>query len=285
MVTYNRHDLLVECLDRAQGQSRPPDHLLVVDNASIDETPEMLAQRSGVEALRLEQNLGGAGGFARGIQKAFDDGYGWIWLLDDDTFVDRRCLESLLGALRRVPTTPRLLSSVVRWRDDTPHPMNRPWLRLKRRAEFTEAAAKGLVLVRATSMLSAMISREAVAEHGLPPAHFFLWLDDVEYTGRILRDSVGYMVPESIAWHWTPRPYNPVTDTRGRFYYFARNSVWLLRGPSFTWPERLQLARRYVRALLGYLWGSEQKVPALLTAARGIKDGLRTPPSQVPGRS
>ncbi|MDQ1373454.1 MAG: rhamnopyranosyl-N-acetylglucosaminyl-diphospho-decaprenol beta,3/1,4-galactofuranosyltransferase, partial [Actinomycetota bacterium] len=47
MVTYNRRDLLAECLDRIERQSRPPDHVLVIDNASTDGTPAMLAERDG----------------------------------------------------------------------------------------------------------------------------------------------------------------------------------------------------------------------------------------------
>jgi rhamnopyranosyl-N-acetylglucosaminyl-diphospho-decaprenol beta-1,3/1,4-galactofuranosyltransferase len=40
IVTYNRKDLLRECLNAVLSQTRPPDHVLVVDNASTDGTPE-----------------------------------------------------------------------------------------------------------------------------------------------------------------------------------------------------------------------------------------------------
>jgi rhamnopyranosyl-N-acetylglucosaminyl-diphospho-decaprenol beta-1,3/1,4-galactofuranosyltransferase len=279
VVTYNRHDLLVECLDRIERQTRRPDHVLVVDNASTDETPAMLARREGIEVLSLEENLGGAGGFARGVQRAYEQGHDRIWLMDDDTFTDQRCLESLLAGVKRAPREPSVVCSVVRWRDDTLHPMNRPWLRLDRRAEFAEAAGSGLALIRASSFASTMIRREAVDEHGLPPAHFFIWFDDVEYTGRVLRDGTGYMVPESIAWHWTPAAYNPVTDARGRFYYEARNHLWLLRGSSFRGLERFHYAVAYVRALISYLRRSPSKSSALRTVGRGIRDGLRRPPA------
>jgi GT2 family glycosyltransferase len=279
VVTYNRRDLLAECLDRIERQSRPPDHVLVIDNASTDGTPAMLAERDGIETVRLHENLGSSGGFAEGLRRAHERGDDWIWLLDDDTFADERCLEALLAGVRRAPREPSLLCSVVRWRDESLHPMNRPWFRVGRRAEFAEAAGTGLALIRTSTWVSTMVSRDAVAEHGLPPAHFFVWLDDMEYTGRILRDRPGYMVPESIAWHWTPKPYDTLTDARERFYFKARNHLWLLRGSSFRGVERVGYAISYLQALVTYLRSSSSKLAALRTAGRGIRDGLRRQPA------
>jgi GT2 family glycosyltransferase len=279
VVTYNRLDLLTECLDRIERQTRPPDHVLVVDNASTDGTRAMLEAREGIEVLTLPENVGSSGGFARGLQRTRELGQDWIWLLDDDTFADERCLETLLAGAGRAPRPPSLVCSVVRWRDESLHPMNRPWFRVGRRAEFAEAAGAGLALVRTSTWVSTMVSREAVAEHGLPPAQFFVWLDDMEYTGRLLRDRPGYMVPESIAWHWTPQPYDTLTDARDRFYFKARNHLWLLRGPSFAGIERAGYAVAFLRALLIYLSHSQSKLEALRTAARGIRDGLRRRPA------
>jgi len=42
VVTHNRKKLLAECLSALARQSRPPDRVVVVDNASTDGTGEML---------------------------------------------------------------------------------------------------------------------------------------------------------------------------------------------------------------------------------------------------
>jgi len=47
MVTHNREHLLAECLDSLVAQDRPPDHVLVVDNASTDGTSALLEERQG----------------------------------------------------------------------------------------------------------------------------------------------------------------------------------------------------------------------------------------------
>jgi GT2 family glycosyltransferase len=278
VVTYNRVDLLRRCLDHLVAQSRRPDRILVIDNASTDETADVLAARDDVEVLRLEVNGGGAGGFAAGLEHAHPAGHDWFWLLDDDTLADPECLRTLLEGAARAPQPPRVMASAVRWKDGRLHPMNKPWLRMQRRAEFAEGAGAGLVAIRAATFVSALIRRNAVADFGLPPAHFFVWLDDIEYTGRVLREGDGYLVPESVAWHWTPKPHNTLSDARERFYYKARNHLWLLRGDAFGGLEWFGYAVAYVRGLVVYLRTSTDRRAALATAWRGVRDGLRPIP-------
>lgn len=85
VVTHRRPESLARCLEAVDGQSRRPDHLVVVDNAADDRT------RAALEALDLPHtylpsrtNLGGAGGFAYGILTARALGADWVWLADDD---------------------------------------------------------------------------------------------------------------------------------------------------------------------------------------------------------
>jgi rhamnopyranosyl-N-acetylglucosaminyl-diphospho-decaprenol beta-1,3/1,4-galactofuranosyltransferase len=277
VVTHNRRDLLSRCLDSLQSQSRSPDGILVIDNASTDGTPDLLAARDGIEVERLDVNGGGAGGFMRGLAAAHAAGYEWIWLLDDDTLVERTCLEELLAGVTRAPAPPSVMSSVARWHDGRLHPMNGPWLR-NARGELAVAAGVRLAPIRAATFVSTMIRRDAVDRHGLPPGHYFVWLDDIQYTARILRRERGYVVPASVALHSTPRPYNTVTDTRERFYFKVRNQIWLLRGPSFGGLERVGYATSLTRGIVAYVRSSSSRGRAVLTVLRGIRDGLRPEP-------
>ena len=71
VVTRNRLRLLEECLAAVEGQTRPPDHVLVVDNASTDGTPGFVShQHPDAQLLRLDSNEGGAGGFHEGLRTA-----------------------------------------------------------------------------------------------------------------------------------------------------------------------------------------------------------------------
>ena len=78
--------------------------------------------------------------------------------------------------------------------------------------------------------------------------------------------------------HWTERPYDTVTDTRERFYFKARNHLWLLRGSSFGGVERLKYALSLAKSIKRYLTESTNRREALTTVARGLRDGLRRQP-------
>ncbi|MER3603731.1 MAG: hypothetical protein C4298_08345, partial [Thermus sp.] len=81
VVTYNRKELLRECLETLRGQTRKVDHILVVDNASTDGTEEVLrAEFPEVEVLRLPENQGSSGGFHEGMKRAYEEGFDWLWL-------------------------------------------------------------------------------------------------------------------------------------------------------------------------------------------------------------
>lgn len=279
VVTHNRRELLAECLDRLQGQSRTPERILVVDNASTDGTGELLVAREGVDVLRLDANGGGAGGFEAGLRAARGGGHDWYWLLDDDTLADERCLEELLAGVERAPSPPAVMTSVVRWKDGSLHPMNWPWLRLRHRGAFALGADAGLAQIRAATFVSTMVHRDAVDRHGYPPGHYFIWSDDIQYTARILRHDVGFMAPRSVARHWTPQAHNTVNDDRGRFYYKVRNQLWLLRGDSFGGLERAQNARGLARSILHYLQRTRPRRRALTVVLRGLRDGLGREPA------
>jgi GT2 family glycosyltransferase len=248
--------------------------VLVVDNASSDGTAELLAGRTDVEAMRLESNLGGAGGFSRGLAEAHARGHDWYWLMDDDTFAHERCLERLLAGAARAPEPPSLLTSLVRWKDGRLHPMNRPWPRSTARVDFARAVGAGLVPVRSASFVSTLVNRGAVERHGLPHAHYFIWHDDSEFTRRVLAREHGYLVPEAEATHWTARAVNVVGDDRGRFYYKVRNHVWAVRGDAFRGVEKVWGLRSLAVAIGSYVANSERKLDAVATVARGLRDGF-----------
>src|SRR5690348_13086589 len=119
VVTRDRRELLRRCLAALGGESRPPDGVLVVDNDSSDGTAQMvLTDFPDVELLALKTNVGGAGGFARGMSQAHEQGYDWLWLMDDDTIVTGTTLASLLAGAARAPGgVPVLVASNVRWKD------------------------------------------------------------------------------------------------------------------------------------------------------------------------
>lgn len=277
MVTRNRAELLRRCLQQVDRQTRPVDQVVVVDNASEDGTPAMVrAEFTHVALLELSGNLGGAGGFFHGMTWAHERGHDWLWLMDDDTLAQDDTLERLLAGADRAPgCAPRLLASAVLWKDGRPHPMNVGLPRWRSPSELAEGVAHGLLLMRHVTFVSVAIHRDAVDRFGLPLPHYFIWGDDVEYTARLLRDQPGYLVPDSQVYHWTDQPHAPANVTGERFYYHARNSLFLLRSSAFSPAERFDHARWYLRTLRRYISATRGDRRALEILARGVRDGLR----------
>ena len=277
VVTRNRRDLLRRCLRALADQSRPVDRTVVVDKASDDGSADMVrAEFPGVQLLRLEQNRGGAGGFHDGMAWAHEHGFGWLWLLDDDTLAHADALEALLAGAGRAPDgAPLLVASVVLWKDGRLHPMNLGLPRWRSRAALAAGVAGGLLPMRYVTFVSVAIRREAIDRFGLPLPHYFIRTDDVEFTARVLKHEPGYLVPESRVCHWTAEPHGPDDGAGDRFYYLVRNSLLLLRGSSLSPVDRLDYGRWWLRAIASQLRRTKSERPPLRMLFRGLRDGLR----------
>ena len=288
VVTYNRRELLAECLEALLGQSRNVDQILIVDNASTDGTSEMLAARGylanpAVRHLRLSANVGGAGGFHAGVEAAYENGHTWMWLLDDDTIPERDALRLLFAARERFPTEdrPDLLASRVLWTDGTPHPMNTCIPKKPSDASTAAAQQHGLESIRATSFVSMLFHRRFVEALGLPIAGYFIWSDDIEYSARILRQNFGVLVPDSIVLHKTANKHSSVTAEPSRFYYHVRNTCWmLLRSGAWSLPEKLPHLWSLALTIQARVRRSPSKSKMMQAVFRALRDGIFTQPRQ-----
>ncbi|WP_067793315.1 glycosyltransferase [Actinomadura formosensis] len=282
VVTFRRQELLTEALTALRSQSRVPDRVIVVDNASGDGTPELVRARfPETELLELPVNTGGAGGFAAGIAHALTGEADLLWLLDDDTVPEPGALKALLAAEPGGGgNAPVLVASRVVWTDGRDHPMNTP--RRKPRASSSELALAEAVNgypIRSASFVSVLIDARHVRERGLPIADYFLWNDDFEFTMRILRGRRGLLSRDSVVVHKTVTFGSTDADPGPRFYYEVRNKVWLFtRSRALSPTERLLYGGSTLRRWVRTFAGSQDRAALLRCLARGLGDGLRKRP-------
>jgi rhamnopyranosyl-N-acetylglucosaminyl-diphospho-decaprenol beta-1,3/1,4-galactofuranosyltransferase len=281
VVTYNRRQLLLESLAAVHAQSRAPDAVIVVDNASTDETAAAVRSHyPAVTLAELARNTGGAGGFACGMSLALADGADLVWLMDDDTVPQRHALRALLEARGRHPgRPPAVVASRVIWTDGRPHPMNTPRAKpFATKAERAAAAATGCVPIRSASFVSILVDAGVSRERGLPQADYFLWNDDFEYTTRLLRGQSGLLCPASVVVHKTATFGNTDADPGPRFFYEVRNKIWTMRTRSLAPAERALYGGSTLRRWARTFAKSRDRRALGSALVRGIAAGVRTSP-------
>ena len=289
VVTYNRRDLLLESLNAVLAQTRAPEKVIAVDNASEDGTAAAVrAAFPAVHLAELKRNSGGAGGFAAGMALALADGADLIWLMDDDTVPEPGALSALLAArdrmLAQTGRSPALVASQVLWTDGREHPMNTPRRKpFAARAERLAAAAVGCVPVRSASFVSILVDAAEARRRGLPRAAYFLWNDDFEFTTRLLRGNTGLLCPASVVVHKTQTFGSTDTDPGERFFYEVRNKIWMFRDRAPLAPlERLAYGGSTLRRWARTFARSHDRRTLRTSLFRGISAGVRTTPRPTP---
>ena len=287
VVTWNRRELLREALGAVTGQSAPPAAVVVVDNASDDGTPDMVAADfPGVDLVALDRNTGGAGGFAAGLDRALRrHDPELVWLLDDDTVPTVDALSVLVAARAAYAAAcsgiaPGLLASRAVWTDGRDHPMNtpriRPWAGRRERAA---AARVACVPIRSASFVSVLVAADVVRACGLPLADYFLWNDDFEYSTRLLRGRVGLYCPGSVVVHKTRTFGSTDVDPGERFYFEVRNKVWTFtRSRGLTVPEKFLYGGSTLRRWARTYAASTDRATLRRALRRGLADGVRSAP-------
>ena len=203
IVTFNRADLLTRMLDGLAAQTRVPDAVYVIDNASTDHTREILTARREHPGLPLhvthsEENLGGAGGFRLGVRLAHGAGHDRIWLVDDDVVPARDCLEVMLAtdepclAAIREDLGGRVVEKAA-LDFDLRNPLAIRPKRASVDGTFTDRQAMPQrVELQNVSFEGFMFRREVVDTIGLPDASYFIFYDDVDFAVRARR--AGYRI-------------------------------------------------------------------------------------------
>jgi len=282
VVTYNRPALLRACLLVLQGQTRPVDTVLVVDNASTDGTRAMVrAEFPEATTLAMSANGGGAGGFHAGMKWAYGQGYDWLWLMDDDARPAPDCLAKLWD--RRRPA-----SVVVPLQQDSD---GRTYGIGRWRGREVEATSEVVAAERPTvgpyvfRFVGPLVARGVVAAVGLPNKDFFIWFDDIEYSLRIHRlpGAQIIVVPDAVImhdfggvyrearflWRRSVRNQQPAWKT----YYGARNHLYTVTRTRRSPREILLFLIGNAKLLLGELAYEPDRWVRVRTHLAGIRDG------------
>ena len=296
VVTYNRSRLLLECLDALLRQTRPPDRIILVDNASNDGTLDALEaggylKQPTIDLVRLNRNTGGAGGFHEGLKRAMELGVDWMWIMDDDAEPYPDALEIMMPAFARSGIGG--VANLTLGLDGKPQLEHRGWLRLCGLTPRAHQAIDGSRLdgemeISFASFVGLAVHRSAVEQVGLPRRELFIKGDDLEYCLRLERLGPIILVPASKIRHkdGVAAGY----QTRRRFgmssarvpieklwlnYFSLRNLIWMRRQRCGPVAALLYSIRQYARAVLGILVFDSERLVRLRFYYCAISDAWR----------
>ena len=284
VVNWNGGEDNLRCLASLRAQEPALEHLLFVDNASVDGSPERVAERfPEVELLRNETNEGYGGGNNRGIARALEAGADHVLIVNNDVVVSPGTVAGLLAELELHPEVgvvgPRVLlasdpgrvwaaGGLLTWRQNLTtlrgH-LSRDDERWRRTAPVDYVTG------------CCMLVRRAVFEAiGSFDADYFAYTEDVDfgmrarvagYSSRCVGSVAALHAPSSA----TGGGYNP-----RRKYMMAVNSVWFMRRYA-RWQDWCKFVLFDVLSL-PFVWVGgvfRGRGKAVLAKACGILDGLR----------
>ncbi|HOZ54443.1 MAG TPA: glycosyltransferase family 2 protein [Clostridia bacterium] len=288
VVTYNRKRLLKECIDGILNQTYTVEKIIIVDNASTDDTENYLKEKkiltlNNVEYIKLSKNIGGAGGFYTGMKKAIQLNYDWVWIMDDDTIPNQNTLKELIEASKNINENCSFLSSSVFGMkkevmnvpilDDSMSDNGYPdWYRFLK---------YGCVKIKTATFVSLLIKNDAIKQCGLPVKDYFIWGDDTEYTTRLTKFyGPAFLVGSSEVLHkriisksLTLIEENNI-DRINFFYYMIRNNFINTN----EYYGKIKLIKYVLKNILLYLEllfsKTKYKKIKLKTVRKGILDGI-----------
>jgi len=286
-VTFNRSGLLARLLTSIGEMEPKPGHVVVIDNASSDDTAEVVEsfrERIGSELVyrRLDTNTGGSGGFSAGMQTAYELGSEWMWLMDDD-------VEVIPDGLTKMGHWSRRFRSIQGRRYDFDGSEFYWQYRIAARmgipipfapAEFDQSGFKEM---NSGCFEGMFIHRDIVARIGLPDPRFFIYWDDQVYGWLASRITTSVIVNEFVLrrtreikqWDMGVRHMNASSDTYR--YYIMRNralikqyyrSVGFYRPVPFALGTALTFAKELIRLAV-----VERSVRGTSHLIRGLRDG------------
>jgi rhamnosyltransferase len=286
---FNGAHTLARHIDALLGQNRPLQEIIVVDDASTDETPSLLAAcYPQITVLRMAENLGAGGALAAGLAYAArEKKHDWIWMFDQDSVPAPNALKTIIQDARQLEGNSSEVGILAALPVDR-HMENSssPWLwRNGFVKPSAEIFAHPVLLTDLVITSGAMVRHTVVEKIGLPRSDFFIDFVDYEYCLRarshgykiavITRAKLFHEIGQSHKVRFLGRRYHWSQHRPFREYYMSRNlaySVWWLY-PSMA--AKASVLRHLMRHAAGVLLFGSEKLACLKKMFQGFSDGRR----------
>ena len=224
IVNWNAKEYLKSCLDSLLEQTYQNYEIILVDNASTDDSVEFLEKEfSSVKIIKNEKNVGFAEGNNIGIKNSKGD---IIALFNPDALADKEWLSILVSKLQSSEKIAAVAGKMFYLGDEygknavfCTWPKIDPYSATASNFHNNEQESKEDYLTGGAML----IKKDAIQRVGLLDSGFFLFFEETDWCARMIR--AGYdlvYVPNAKAWHKVSASIN---DSGKKTYYMERARI------------------------------------------------------------
>jgi GT2 family glycosyltransferase len=237
ILTWNHIEDTIECLDSVLSTTYTETKIIVVDNASIDNTVETItAKYPSVILLQNQENLGYAEGNNVGIRYALKQNADFLFVLNNDTVIGPDTISLLVNDLlenqNAIAVSPKsyfydcpekvyFAGGYITETGETKHLTNGPYISQSYQTEWLNGCA---LLIRSAY----------IKDVGYFDPDYFLLFEDTDWSLRARR--CGYelrVVPGCKIFHKAAVSFNGRRSPEYVYYYTRNSNLWYEHNFSF----------------------------------------------------
>jgi GT2 family glycosyltransferase len=269
IVTFNRCDELVKTICAIQNQGILENDIIVINNNSTDTTKNILdSNYKNIQSLHLNENIASAGGFSKGMQTAYEKGYDWVWLFNDDSRPVEGSLKSILEHLNSDKIQIGLLK--IANKDENNKAVLLYWNGVRKPVSVD--VSNEIVQTDLITFDGCIISKKTIEKIGYCDPLYFMGTYEFDYCLKAKDAGIGvYTLPNGLIEDGKLGGKNGTPPWRQ--YYNTRNHLWLaLNRKSFVIFKGWLI--REIKYTLSIILSGDKKILRLVFKLRAIRDAF-----------
>ena len=269
IVTFNRCDELVKTISAIQNQGILENDIIVINNNSSDNTKNILDSNfKNIQSIHLNENIASAGGFSKGMQTAYEKGYDWVWLFNDDSRPVEGSLKSILEYLNSDKIEIGLLK--IANKDENNKAVLLYWNGVRKPVSVD--VSNEIVQTDLITFDGCIISKKTIEKIGYCDPLYFMGTYEFDYCLKAKDAGIGvYTLPNGLIEDGKLGGKNGTPPWRQ--YYNTRNHLWLaLDRKSFVIFKGWLI--REIKYTLSIILSGDKKIIRLVFKLRAIRDAF-----------
>lgn len=267
LVNYNNPDITIDCIKSIKQSSFVYYQIIVVDNASKDDSIKKLSFIDNIILLKSETNKGFSAGNNIGIKYAINKGFEYILLLNNDTIIDKDLLHILMKyASSDQAIIPRILyfdKPDIIWYDGgkinyfcgcAKH------INMSKKNSEVNSSNNNYFVDFATACCI-LLPVAIIKRIGLLPEEYFMYSEDFDYSLSLKKHNYNIKyIPEAKIWH------KEGTTSGGKhslltIYYSSRNHLYILDKYNFSIIAKLiTRLKLFVKYMIGIVFKNNYRI-------------------------